>query len=109
VLERYLADSLRPGEIDRIFRPYFDQAVALLRSVDSASRSERYAAVESLMAFTGRDSPELRDVVVAAVRRGTRAARAELQTKGVEPSSIERQAVLGILEFEDLLTAVGIE
>lgn len=106
VLEREFADSLSPEEVSRIFKLHFDQAIGLLHTVDGPSRRDRHAALESLIAFVGHDSPGLGDVVVAAVRRGVRAS-ADLQSLEPETSSVERRAVMSILAFEEEFNALG--
>jgi len=105
-LELEFADSLSPDDVTQIFKPHLDEGIALLRSADSPSRWDRRMAVESLMALTDRDSPTIRDVLVAAVRRAVRTASFDLGG-AVEQSSIERRAVLGVLALEDRLAAVG--
>lgn len=107
VLETALAGLLSRGEVTRLFKSQFCEAMGLLRAVDDSSGTERYAAVESLMRFTGRDSPEIKDVLVAAVRRGIRDSSAALQAKGAELAEIERVAVGAVLGFESRLAAIG--
>jgi hypothetical protein len=109
VLEKELAGSLSPAEIERFFKPQFCKAITLLRAVEHSSAAERYAAIESLIEFTGCDPPEIRDVVVAAVRRGIRDSSGAAREKGAEPAAIQQVAVRALLDFERRLAAIGDE